>query len=312
MSIVCWRSWCCFYSALFLAGSFVVMEAALVSKETHDGKIVNRRERRKQFKKRPWSSRTQEFMANCTYWQDLPNYNSRWRKRKFIRDSFRTLHDKYDLRCAPKPEGPMKHMGVVSPKNIRKMIESAGEEVWAEDAWRQQKYKVHSETEAITLFWRYNVLDETEYKPRWSEWKDFFEPAFRKACDAYGYNYDEADVWKAMIARIPAGNSVKPHEDLAPALVFAHRIHWAISGEEGVKTWIGQHEVQLKDGDLFEFNNIRTHTVSNEGKNNRVHAIFDLIPKKIPPGQITLYEPDMQHYDYYDDTTGTQPAKNEL
>merc|ERR1712176_1642410 len=108
---------------------------------------------------------------------------------------------------------------------------------------------------------------------------------------------------KAMITRIMPNRSVKPHVDMAPALVFPHRLHWVISGEEGVQTFIGGDRLNVTDGDLFEFKNILHHSVSNFGKEDRIHAIVDIVTGKVPPG---LEGPDPYSYDYGGQSSGNK------
>eukprot|EP00929_Paragymnodinium_shiwhaense_P001047 TRINITY_DN101276_c0_g1_i1.p1 TRINITY_DN101276_c0_g1~~TRINITY_DN101276_c0_g1_i1.p1 ORF type:complete len:326 (+),score=65.55 TRINITY_DN101276_c0_g1_i1:148-1125(+) len=239
------------------------------------------------------------YMENCTHWQDNPMFAGRWKSKKEIRDQYRTLYILYDFTCRRKPPaGGMIDLGMVDTGPILEKLKQTGEDVWLEDHFRQQKFKVHSQTNSILFVWRKNLMTDTEEKPHWAEWKSLLEPAIRQAAKYYGYDPDAVDVWKAMLARLPPGASIAPHPDAAPALNFPHRIHWAISGEDGVRTMIGRDELPIRDGQLFEFNNIPKHSVSNEGQNHRIHAIFDLVPKKLPKGIELQSFPEPRGYYY--------------
>eukprot|EP00929_Paragymnodinium_shiwhaense_P038108 TRINITY_DN20197_c0_g1_i2.p1 TRINITY_DN20197_c0_g1~~TRINITY_DN20197_c0_g1_i2.p1 ORF type:complete len:335 (+),score=73.47 TRINITY_DN20197_c0_g1_i2:80-1006(+) len=244
-----------------------------------------------------------EFMGNCSYFFKKRKFVNMWTKVKELRDTLRTLHDAHDLRCRQKPAGPILDLGHVDASAIADKAASLGEDVWLGDATRQERFKVHQKTQSLLFLWKGTLSSEREEKPLWKDFKALLEPAVRAACKHYGYAYEQVDLWKAMLARLPPGAAVLPHTDVAPALVFPHRIHWAISGTEGVKTFIKGEEVPIAAGKLFEFNNIELHAIQNDGKDYRIHAIFDLVPRQLPEKfKITDYPEPKALYvsdDYY-------------
>jgi len=255
--------------------------AKIVKKSEHFRMWKNRLDRTKEIGPVTIKPSEMKYLENCTYWRTTPPFEDRWQKRKPLRDGFRTLHDFHDMRCTPKPAGPMTRLGTLDTTAVVEKLRAGGDEIWREDEFRQKKYRVHNETESIVLIWKQKIFGKVAVSPAWAEWKPLLQPAISAVCNYFGYDADEVQIWKAMLTRLAPGMSVKPHEDLAEALAFPHRIHWVISGERGVRTLIGDDELSIVDGELFEFNNIRLHSVSNGGEDFRVHAIFDIMPKKL-------------------------------
>eukprot|EP00927_Polykrikos_kofoidii_P016828 TRINITY_DN17630_c0_g1_i1.p1 TRINITY_DN17630_c0_g1~~TRINITY_DN17630_c0_g1_i1.p1 ORF type:complete len:353 (+),score=50.68 TRINITY_DN17630_c0_g1_i1:65-1060(+) len=256
-----------------------------------------------------------EYMGKCPYWLNSPNYYDRW-KTPTARNIFRTLYDVYRTTCTKKPNGAMEHIAFVNTDAALAEIERAGEEAWYDNTMRQDSFAVHNNTQSLLLLWKANsnLFEATKEHPKWPIWKPILEPVLRAACDHYGYNYDEIDVYKAMLARLPPNASVSPHADTSPCLAIPHRLHWVVSGEEGVNTYIGKEQINIENGQLFEFNNVRVHSVENRGPHHRIHAIFDVHPKRLPDDARVLkffgdydtlveYEENEEYEteDYYDD-----------
>eukprot|EP00927_Polykrikos_kofoidii_P055664 TRINITY_DN49884_c0_g1_i1.p1 TRINITY_DN49884_c0_g1~~TRINITY_DN49884_c0_g1_i1.p1 ORF type:complete len:315 (-),score=38.89 TRINITY_DN49884_c0_g1_i1:53-937(-) len=222
-----------------------------------------------------------EYMKNCPFWLKLPGYYKRWKKPK-NRNVFRTLHDVHNMTCRKKPTGAIERIAFVSTDAALAELKRMGEDPWFRNTSRQDKFKVHSMTQSLVLRWKERMFDYTNEQPEWDVWQPILEPALRAACDHYGYNFNEIEIYKAMVTRLPPKAQVGAHRDMTVALVFPHRLHWVISGEEGVDTFIGAEKISVKDGELFEFNNVDRHSVDNRGINHRIHVIFDLYPTRLP------------------------------
>lgn len=56
------------------------------------------------------------------------------------------------------------------------------------------------------------------------------------------------------------------------------RVHIPITTNEQVAFSVGDEIRAMKEGELWEVNNARTHWVENRGQTGRVHLIIDWIP----------------------------------
>eukprot|EP00928_Gymnodinium_smaydae_P047666 TRINITY_DN31821_c0_g1_i1.p1 TRINITY_DN31821_c0_g1~~TRINITY_DN31821_c0_g1_i1.p1 ORF type:complete len:273 (+),score=37.81 TRINITY_DN31821_c0_g1_i1:24-842(+) len=228
------------------------------------------------------SSSALDLTENCPYWKEPP-YSKQW-ARKNIAAQFQWLHDKFDLHCCPKPNGPVLDLGIVDPAAALEQLKLHSEADWLAEAYRQNTFAVHAETQSLVLLWKGKFQDEIKQLPNWDTWEPLLEPAIRRFVDAKNYKRDEIDIWKAMLARVPGKHKIHVHRDVAPPLAFAHRVHWVLISGQDVKTTIGGKTLSgdyLGPGRLFEFNNVQPHEIVNDGEEARVHVVLDIVPKKM-------------------------------
>jgi len=230
-----------------------------------------------------WEVKKATVLENCSYWLDDQQYSRIWEQQK-LAPEFERMHDEFDIRCTKKPATAHDHLGWVDASAAAKLLESYGPSVWLEEKFRQERFAVHSETESIVFLWKGRFFSQRLVLPMWAEWEALINPIVKRFAEAYGYRYEDVDVWKAMLAKLPAGKDIKVHSDINPLLAFAHRIHWCVSSEEGTTTVIGDEtftEKDLPQGTIFQFNNVMPHKVLNGGHVDRVHLVLDIVPKKM-------------------------------
>jgi len=230
-----------------------------------------------------WDLKKAEVLENCSYWTDEPQYAKIFEHQALASD-FEKLHDEHDLRCTPKPATAHENLGHIDVADALAMLATYDSAVWEEEVHRQKKFAVHSETSSIVFLWKRFFFSEQLVLPHWMEWESIVRPVVELFCEQYGYRYEDVDIWKAMLARLPAGKDITQHRDINPLLAFAHRIHWCVSSEEGTTTRIGSEyftEKDLPQGTVFQFNNVMNHDVSNKGSVDRIHLVLDIVPKKL-------------------------------
>jgi hypothetical protein len=84
-------------------------------------------------------------------------------------------------------------------------------------------------------------------------------------------------VTRAMITALPPGSDIPAHRDLGLTTRFAHRIHIALAGNEGVIYRIGSHHIKMEPGIAYDFNNSWRHSVLNAGDQWRINLIIDYL-----------------------------------
>jgi len=218
-----------------------------------------------------------KLTKNCSYVLHPPYAQ----QVKQFKADFGILDRDYGLRCTRKPERAITSFGYVDAEQARNLIASYGDEVWEENNFRQKNFAVHRNTQSVMLLWKRHLLTDILEYPRWSDWEPLFQPILERFCEKMGYSIDEVDIWKAVLARLRPGTEILPHADSHLALAFPHRVHWVISTEPGkVHTMIGGTKLDLQPDFLFEFNNVEKHSIDHKGREWRVHAILDVVPKK--------------------------------
>ena len=89
-------------------------------------------------------------------------------------------------------------------------------------------------------------------------------------------HYDFTD-YCAIIANLPAGESIKRHVDNGPYFEKSHRIHLPIKTNPGVLFYCGGETINMKEGTFYEISNTNcAHGVKNNSNEDRYHYIIDL------------------------------------
>lgn len=83
---------------------------------------------------------------------------------------------------------------------------------------------------------------------------------------------------RAMIVKLLPNKQVYPHIDRGEYYEIRDRYHLVLSSK-GSRMLSGEQEETFVTGDLFYFNNHVLHEAHNLSEEDRIHVIFDLLPK---------------------------------
>ena len=86
------------------------------------------------------------------------------------------------------------------------------------------------------------------------------------------------DLGRAKIVCLPAGRKVYPHIDRGAYYRLHGRYHLVL--KSALDSWLkaGDEEVRMQEGALWWFDNDQIHEAENDGSEDRIHLIFDLLP----------------------------------
>ena len=158
---------------------------------------------------------------------------------------------------------------------------------WTADAFRQKTYEVHKQTQTIRL-----IMDEDgrhrdpTYHSSYQTYKELLEPVeivirrqFEQTLKAkrlrkkHGRGY----FIRMILVKLIADGSISQHVDQGETLAKSHRMHLPIITNEQNLFSVGDTEVHMKAGELWEINNRREHGVVNGGSEDRIHLIVDYV-----------------------------------
>lgn len=88
------------------------------------------------------------------------------------------------------------------------------------------------------------------------------------------------ELGRAKLAQVPPGKKVLPHVDRGEYYRLRNRHHLVIRSEKGSPLQAGGEEVRMQEGELWWFDNSALHAAQNDSTANRVHLIFDVLPKE--------------------------------
>jgi Aspartyl/Asparaginyl beta-hydroxylase len=89
----------------------------------------------------------------------------------------------------------------------------------------------------------------------------------------------DSELSRAKIVCLPAGHRVYPHTDRGEYYRLRNRYHLVLKSSRGSWLRSGDEEVRMAEGELWWFDNDQIHEAFNDGDEDRIHIIFDLLPK---------------------------------
>ena len=93
-------------------------------------------------------------------------------------------------------------------------------------------------------------------------------------------NIHDGKVGRVMISKLFDGKDIAVHSDPGHYLGVVRRNHVPIETNDGVIFSVAGESVNMKEGECWEINNNKPHSVKNKSKLDRIHLIIDIIPNK--------------------------------
>jgi len=158
------------------------------------------------------------------------------------------------------------------------------DDAWANATGRQDKIAVQREALAIPLrgLRKSMILGRARrdvHESRWTSGSVAF-PVARAFLEDVAIELD-ADLSRAKIVCLPAGRRVYPHIDRGEYYRLRGRYHLVLKSSAGSWLKAGDEEVRMKEGELWWFDNDQMHEAFNDGDEDRIHIIFDLLPAEM-------------------------------
>ncbi len=175
--------------------------------------------------------------------------------------------------------GNFRQLDQVDVSKIKTKVLAFTDEDWEAYSWRQNRLgSAQAKTQSIPL-----IFDEDFRHDDPTVLEMFFEldcdtlleAVFRTISDYYtGDGY----VVRAFLTRLMPQGVIPPHVDGGYSLLHSRRIHIPILSSGPIEFTVGGEQRLMKEGELWEINNAREHSVVNRGDQERVHLIIDWVP----------------------------------
>jgi hypothetical protein len=89
----------------------------------------------------------------------------------------------------------------------------------------------------------------------------------------------DADLGRAKIVRMNPRGRVYPHVDRGHYYALRDRLHLVVKSPLGSRLCAADEEVRMREGELWWFDNKQRHEAFNDAEAERIHLIFDLLPR---------------------------------
>lgn len=152
---------------------------------------------------------------------------------------------------------------------------------WDLATGRQDKIAVQREARAIPLrgLRKSAIAGRARrdvHESRWTTGSKTF-PVARAFLEQFAKEQDSI-LGRAKIVCLPAGKRVYPHIDRGAYYRVRNRYHLVLSSALGSWMKAADEEVRMGQGELWWFDNDQMHEANNDGDQDRIHMIFDMLP----------------------------------
>ncbi|MBO6557880.1 MAG: aspartyl/asparaginyl beta-hydroxylase domain-containing protein [Pseudomonadales bacterium] len=173
----------------------------------------------------------------------------------------------------------IRDLGEVDIAEVADVVTKLSKEDWSAQKIRQNEYEVHRQTESVVMvFTDGNGWPDIEISKE-RGWDIMADAAMPIMHGILAEHYPSGGtIIRAMLAKLPAGNIIKPHVDQHPSFHASHRIHVPVTTNSKVRFMIDGKPHRLEVGRAYEINNQCQHSVMNKGNEDRVTLIFDYLP----------------------------------
>ena len=176
----------------------------------------------------------------------------------------------------PRKTTSLRALGRVDVSGLRDAVLALPDAVWDfENSSKPNDYRALDRTRHIVFRFVDSTRDwrRSHDRPLWDAWRPRLEPILHQVVAPYGYANGVFP--RMMLARMPPGGQIQPHQDTNVAARWPHKIHVPIQTNERVAFWIDGKAYHLPVGEAFEVNNMAVHAVRNDGDTDRIHLIFE-------------------------------------
>ncbi len=199
---------------------------------------------------------------------------------QLVADKDKYLIDRFDYSFADWGKYPKTafygHLGSTNVDDLVERVKNIPESLWeTENEYKPNRFAQLNDTRHIIF--RFpdgpeSVFDFTDHETLWDEWQDDLLPIMEQAAKSLGYT--DYRFPRVMLARLPAGGEISQHTD-ALASHYIHKIHVPLISNPDTFFDVGGKTEHLPVGEIIEVNNKRVHAVKNDGKEDRIHLIFE-------------------------------------
>lgn len=171
----------------------------------------------------------------------------------------------------------------IDPQPFLKEIESV-DNAWAASTGRQEKIAVQREALAIPLRGlRKSAIGNRErrdvHESRWTTGSSAY-PIARGFLTSFAEEQNSI-LGRAKIVCLPAGKRVYPHIDRGEYYKVRNRYHLVLRSTQGSWLKTADEEIRMQEGELWWFDNNQMHEALNDGDQDRIHMIFDMLPAEL-------------------------------
>ena len=143
--------------------------------------------------------------------------------------------------------------------------------------WDSQRNSYYGLEDSRSILLKYNLNYPEGMFPKNHPEQDLLSSALSPAILHVKELLNAAYCSRAIIACVPPGKEVKRHIDPGWTFAIQRRYCWVLKTNDQALTYVSGEEKHFGEGEIWEFNNKEMHGAINNGSEDRIHLIFDLV-----------------------------------
>jgi hypothetical protein len=175
------------------------------------------------------------------------------------------------------------YIGKVDTHLLKAAIESQPFEIWNEHTYRQTRSETHAKTKTLEIIWDKESLVHSSKQNKIHnnyhlfQMKDFLN----NLKPLYESKYGNGEFIRVLIVKLFNNSNILPHVDQGSSLSNSKRTHIALITNDKITFTVNDEVKNLKEGEIWEIDNTKVHSVSNPTNLDRIHLIIDWMPNKV-------------------------------
>jgi hypothetical protein len=174
-------------------------------------------------------------------------------------------------------EGNFRRLGRFDIPELKEKVLALTEADWNAATWRQKRFEAHKDTQTIALIFDQDYRHENPTKHA-----TYFELGCDRLLAPFAETIAEnftgsGYIVRAILIRLKPGGMIDEHVDTGPSLTIGRRIHVPIATSDRCVFTVGGEAIAMAEGEMWEINNTRIHSVRNDGDEGRVHLVIDWV-----------------------------------
>ncbi len=175
-----------------------------------------------------------------------------------------------------------KNIGKIDVTELKNKVLSQPLEIWDEHTYRQSMSGTHAKTKTLEVIWDKDSLvhGSKQSKIHQNFYLFEMETLLNQIRPLYKTNYGDGEFIRVLIVKLFNNSNILPHVDQGSSLSNCKRTHIALITNDDITFTVNDEVKNLKEGEIWEIDNTKVHSVDNPTDLDRIHLIIDWMPKK--------------------------------
>jgi hypothetical protein len=175
------------------------------------------------------------------------------------------------------------YIGKIDVDDLIHTIQSQPSELWDEHTYRQNMSETHAKTKTLEVIWDKDSLryGNKQNKIHKNYYVFEMESFLNELKPLYQSKFGDGEFIRVLIVKLFNNSTILPHVDQGSSLSNSRRTHIALITNDKITFTVNDEVKNLKEGEIWEIDNTKVHSVSNPTNLDRIHLIIDWMPNKV-------------------------------